>query len=188
MKRGRIVFLTSLLIIAVDRNFLPLSYNIHRGRNQGKKFLPTKRISHEIRETLRPRFAWRPYVLRAYFDTQLLMAESRGKIAHDFRVFFMGHKGSMEAKYTTNKGMLPLELIEEMKQAFRRSEEFLDLEIRTEQKEKQQPKEMENLQDRQATQMVISIDQIEEMIGKGWRLVTILPHGKAVCTNSGSGL
>ncbi|MDE1876803.1 MAG: hypothetical protein KGH86_08270, partial [Thaumarchaeota archaeon] len=73
-------------------------------------------------------------------------------------------------------------------QAFRRSEEFLDLEIRTEQKEKQQPKEMENLQDRQATQMVISIDQIEEMIGKGWRLVTILPHGKAVCTNSGSGL
>ena len=164
------------------------SYNIHRGRNQGKKFLPTKRISHEIRKTLRPRFAWRPYVLRAFFDTQLLMAESRGKIAHDFRVFFMGHKGSMEAKYTTNKGMLPLELIEEMKQAFRRSEEFLDLEIRTEQKEKQQPKEMENLQDRQVTQTVVSVEQIEELIGKGWRLVTILPQGKAVCTYSGSGL
>lgn len=163
------------------------SYNIHRGRNQGKKFLPTKRIAHEIRKTLRPRFSWRPYVLRAYFDTQLLMAESRGKIAHDFRVFFMGHKGSMEAKYTTNKGMLPLELIEEMKQAFQRCEEFLDLEIRMEQKEKQhQQNEMENLQDRQATQIVASIDQVEALICKGWKLVTILPQEKAVLTHSGS--
>jgi hypothetical protein len=165
------------------------SYKINRGKNAGKKFLPTKRIAHEIRKTLRPRFAWRPYVLRAYFDTQLLMAESRGKIAHDFRVFFMGHKGSMEAKYTTNKGMLPVELIEEMKQAFRRSEEFLDLEIRTEPKEKtQQQSEMENLRHQQATQMVVSIDQVEELICKGWRLVTVLPQGKAVCTHSGSGI
>ena len=57
------------------------------------------------------------------------MAESRGKIAHDFRVFFMGHKGSMEAKYTTNKGLLPDTLVQEMRDAFMRSEEFLDLEI-----------------------------------------------------------
>ena len=107
------------------------------------------------------------------------MAESRGKIAHDFRVFFMGHKGSMEAKYTTNKGMLPVELIEEMKQAFRRSEEFLDLEIRTDPKEKtQQQNEMENSQHQQATQMVVSIDQVEGLICKGWRLVTVLPREK----------
>ncbi|MEO9308123.1 MAG: site-specific integrase [Nitrososphaera sp.] len=99
-----------------------------RGRNTDKKFLPTLRISKLIRNVFRPRFQWRPYVLRAYFDTQLLMAESRGKIAHDFRVFFMGHKGSMEAKYTTNKGLLPDTLIQEMRDAFIRSEEFLDLE------------------------------------------------------------
>jgi len=67
-------------------------------------------------------------VLRSFFDTQLLIAESRGKIAHDFCVFFMGHKGSMEAKYTTNKGILPDLLISEMRGAFDRSEEFLDLE------------------------------------------------------------
>lgn len=77
---------------------------------------------------MRPRFSWRPYVLRAFFDTQLLIAESRGKIAHDFRVFFMGHKGSMEAKYTTNKGILPDMLVNEMRDAYGRSEEFLDLE------------------------------------------------------------
>lgn len=77
---------------------------------------------------MRPRFVWRPYVLRAFFDTQLLIAESKGKIAHDFRVFFMGHKGSMEAKYTTNKSILPKSLLDEMRDAFKKSEEFLDLE------------------------------------------------------------
>jgi len=103
-------------------------YGRHRGENIGKRFVETLTIRREIQKTMRPRFLWRPYVLRAFFDTQLLIAESRGKIAHDFRVFFMGHKGSMEAKYTTNKGILPDSLISEMKNAFSRSEEFLDLE------------------------------------------------------------
>ena len=99
-----------------------------RGGNSRKKFLPTVRFSDTIRETLRPRFSWRPYIFRAYFDTELLMAESRGKVAHDFRVFWMGHKGSIEAKYTTNKGILPQTLVNEMREAYKRSEEFLDLE------------------------------------------------------------
>lgn len=84
-----------------------------------------KELHKSIRNLI---ISWRPYVLRAYFDTQLLIAESRGKIAHDFRVFFMGHKGSIEAKYTTNKGILPDSLIKEMRNAYSRSEEFLDLE------------------------------------------------------------
>jgi hypothetical protein len=103
-------------------------YGRHRGENIGRRFVETLTIRREIHKTMRPRFLWRPYVLRAFFDTQLLIAESRGKIAHDFRVFFMGHKGSMEAKYTTNKGILPDLLISEMRNAFSRSEEFLDLE------------------------------------------------------------
>ncbi len=107
-------------------------YNNSRGANDDKPFLPTQRISEKIRETLRPRFDWRPYVFRSYFDTQLLIAEARGKIAHDFRVFFMGHKGSIEAKYTTNKGVLPDDLLNEMREAFKRSEVFLDLELREE--------------------------------------------------------
>jgi integrase len=101
-----------------------------RGKNRENAFLPTQRVTKEIRKTFRPRFEWRPYVLRAYFDTQLLIAESKGRMAHDFRVFFMGHKGSIEAKYTTNKGVLPEVLINEMREAFKRSEEFLDLETK----------------------------------------------------------
>ena len=104
-------------------------YKTNRGANRGKQFLPTERISREIRRTFRPRFSWRPYILRAYFDTELLIAESKGRMAHDFRVFFMGHKGSMEAKYTTNKGVLPEALLDEMRDAFARSEDLLDLEV-----------------------------------------------------------
>ena len=103
-------------------------YVRNRGENKGKRFVETITIRHDIQKAMRPRFSWRPYVLRAFFDTQLLIAESRAKIAHDFRVFFMGHKGSMEAKYTTNKGILPEILIDEMREAFSRGEEFLDLE------------------------------------------------------------
>ncbi|TLY06254.1 MAG: site-specific integrase [Thaumarchaeota archaeon] len=103
-------------------------YVRNRGENKGKRFVETITIRHDIQKAMRPRFSWRPYVLRAFFDTQLLIAESRAKIAHDFRVFFMGHKGSMEAKYTTNKGILPEMLVDEMREAFSRSEEFLDLE------------------------------------------------------------
>jgi len=31
---------------------------------------------------------------RAYFDTQLLIAESQGKITHAYRQSFMGHNGA----------------------------------------------------------------------------------------------
>ena len=78
-------------------------YGRFRGQNQGKQFVETITIRKDIQKAMRPRFSWRPYVLRAFFDTQLLIAESRGKTAHDFRVFFMGHKGSMEAKYTPTR-------------------------------------------------------------------------------------
>ncbi len=122
-----------------------IDHSYGRGANTGKKFLPTGQITWSVRKSLRPRFSWRPYVLRAYFDTQLLIAESRGKVAHDFRVFFMGHKGSMEAKYTTNKGILPESLVKEMREAFARCEEFLDLETRQEDPLLKQKEELHNL-------------------------------------------
>lgn len=120
-------------------------YKTCRGANRNKPFLPTRQISNEIRKTFRPRFPWRPYILRAYFDTELLIAESKGRMAHDFRVFFMGHKGSMEAKYTTNKGVLPEILLDEMRDAFARSEEFLDLEVAKKDPVLEQKQEMHNV-------------------------------------------
>ncbi len=94
-------------------------------RNIGSRFITTKNVTREIRETMRPRFKWRPYVFRAYFDTQLLLAENRGKISHAYRQFFMGHRGDIESRYTTNKGRLPPDLIEDMRQSFGECEEYL---------------------------------------------------------------
>jgi len=109
-------------IIAVTPGFEKMGKS---PRNRGSKFITTKNVTREIREAMRPRFKWRPYVLRAYFDTQLLVAENHGKISHAYRQFFMGHKGDIEARYTTNKGRLPEDLIEDMRRSFRDCEEYL---------------------------------------------------------------
>jgi len=87
----------------------------------------TKTVTKDIRKAIRPRFKWRPYVMRAFFATRLLVAESNGKMTHAYRQFHMGHSGDMLARYTVNKGKLPEELIEDMRKSFARSEEYLTL-------------------------------------------------------------
>lgn len=92
-----------------------------------KSFLTSINVGDAIRKAIRGAgFTWRPYVLRAFFDTELLLAESRGKMTHAYRAFFMGHVGDIEARYTTNKGRLPPDLVEDMRDAYRRSLPFLE--------------------------------------------------------------
>ena len=79
-------------------------YKTYRGGNASKMFLPTQRICKMVRNAFRPRFEWRPYVLRAYFDTQLLIAESKGRIAHDFRVLLYGPQGQHRVKVHHQQG------------------------------------------------------------------------------------
>jgi len=90
--------------------------------------ITTKTITKEIRDAFRPKYTWRPYVLRSYFDTQLLVAENHGLISHPYRQFFMGHKGNIEAVYTTNKGILPEHVIEDMRSAYKKCLEYLETE------------------------------------------------------------
>lgn len=98
-------------------------------KKRGSLFLATQNISREVRKVMRPKFNWRPYVLRAYFDTQLMLSESHGKISHAYRQFFMGHKGDIEARYTTNKGRLTPETIEDMRRTYNDSEEYFCIQI-----------------------------------------------------------
>ncbi len=98
----------------------------HRVSNRENQHVTRKTLTKEIRSAMRPKYKWRPYVLRAYFDTQLMVAENNGKIAHVYRQFFMGHKGNMEARYTTNKGRLPESVIEDMRDTYQRSLEYLE--------------------------------------------------------------
>jgi hypothetical protein len=109
-------------VIAVKKGYEETGYrSIIRGFNH----VTTKTITKEIRDAMRPLFKWRPYVLRSYFDTQLMVAENHGKISHAYRQFFMGHKGDIEARYTTNKGRLPKDVIEDMRNSFTKCESYL---------------------------------------------------------------
>jgi hypothetical protein len=91
-----------------------------------KPFIRANNVGDDIRAALRSAgFNWRPYVLRCYFDTMLMLAESKGLVLRDYRQFWMGHKGDIENRYTTNKCRLPEEVINDMRQAYERSQEFL---------------------------------------------------------------
>ncbi len=97
-------------------------------RNENS-FIRTINIGDIVRQAIRKAgYPWRPYVLRAFFDTQLLMAESKGLIMRDYRAFFMGHKGDIEHRYTVNKHILPEDLLEDMRNAYERSTKFLETE------------------------------------------------------------
>ncbi len=185
--------------------------------NRGSKFIAARNITRGIREAIRPRFKWRPYVLRAYFDTQLLVAENHGKISHAYRQFFMGHKGDMEARYTTNKGRLPESVMEDMREAYKRSQDYLQTTKTQEtsdeklaqafrkqlllvagfKQEEVDKMHMPSISDDElqeivrkkllgapaedsVKQKVVSIDEAERYLSKGWQYVAHLPGKKVV--------
>jgi hypothetical protein len=81
----------------------------------------TTNISDMIRDSIRAAgFKWRPYVLRRYFDTRLMMAESDQLIIRDYRQFWMGHRGDIEHTYTVNKG-LSSDTLEKMRESYAKS-------------------------------------------------------------------
>ena len=92
-----------------------------------KPFVMTRKITHFIRQCMRKAGIYkRPYVLRAYAETQLIIAESKGKISHPYLQFIVGHKEDIEARCSTNKGVLPLDMIEDMRKCYKDCESFLN--------------------------------------------------------------
>ena len=89
-------------------------------------FLRTSLVTRDIKEAIvKSGFTWRPYVLRAYCDTGMIIAESKGLLSHPYLQFLMGHKGDIEARYSTNKGRLPPTMIEEMRETYKKCEPLL---------------------------------------------------------------
>jgi len=95
-------------------------------RNRVGSHIVTPKVGNLIRKAIRDAgFAWRPYVLRRYFDTRMMLAENEGVMLRDWRSFHMGHEGTIEATYTVNKG-LPEDVVEKMRETFAKaSEKFL---------------------------------------------------------------
>jgi hypothetical protein len=98
-----------------------------RPRGSTKPFMLTRKVTHLIRLSMRKAgVRKRPYVLRAYAETQLIIAESKGKISHPYLQFLAGHKGDIEARYSTNKGRLPPDMVEDMRRCYKECEQFLN--------------------------------------------------------------
>jgi site-specific recombinase XerC len=92
------------------------------------KFIRTQLATRDIRLAINSaEYKWRPYVLRAYLATALDNAENKGLISHPWRTSFMGHKGDIEARYSTNK-RLPPDMIEEMRSAYARASKYFETE------------------------------------------------------------
>ncbi len=99
-----------------------------RGKERNEH-LRTALVARDIKKAIvNAGFNWRPYVLRAYFSTALDIAESKGLISHPWRQFIMGHKGDIEARYSTNK-RLPPDMIEEMRESYKKCLKFLETRI-----------------------------------------------------------
>jgi len=97
-----------------------------RPRSSTRKFLMTRKITHLIRMAMRRAGIYkRPYVLKAYAETQLNTAKSEGKISHQYLHFIAGRKSEIKRRYNTNKAILPEEIIEGMRKSIQACEPFL---------------------------------------------------------------
>jgi len=100
--------------------------SVIKPRHVRKQFIRTTNIGDKIRDGIRAAdFSWRPYTLRSYFDSQLLLAESKRFLIRDYRVFWMGHKGDIEHEYTLNRSVLSTDLLQDMREAYRKSQQLL---------------------------------------------------------------
>ena len=112
-------------VVTVDS--FAATHEFHGKKGIGR-FLTTKGIVFELRAALSagaPKgVSWRPYVLRGYCSTRLLLAESQGKISRDLREAILGHDGGVAARYNVGKPWGE-DLLEDARAAYRRCEPFL---------------------------------------------------------------
>lgn len=95
-------------------------------------FIRTVKIGNDIRTAMRAvGLPWRPYVWRSYFDTNLMLAESKGMVSHAYQQFWMGHVGDIESEYTVRKNRLPDNVVESMRSAYEKASDFLQTRKKT---------------------------------------------------------
>ena len=113
----------------ISANSPILGFDVYnRGHHIDNEFLRTALVTRDIKEALESsELEMRPYVMRSYFATALDIGESKGLISHPWKMFFMGHKGDIESRYSTNKGRLPPDMVEEMRSAYLRCSPFFEI-------------------------------------------------------------
>ena len=91
-------------------------------------FVTTKTVVLSIREALKATVpegvTWRPYVLRSYCSTRLMLAEGAGKMTRDLREAILGHDLGISGRYNLGKPW-GLELLKDARAQYRRAEPYL---------------------------------------------------------------
>ncbi|HEY1198292.1 MAG TPA: hypothetical protein VGG32_06150 [Thermoplasmata archaeon] len=105
-----------------------------RGVERARKFMVTGALVREIREALHASapqgVTWRPYVLRSYCSTRLLIAEGQGRISRDLREAILGHNGGVASRYHVGKRWGE-ELLAEARREYSNAAEFLETNAQT---------------------------------------------------------
>ncbi len=103
----------------------------HNARDMSP-FIRTVKIGDDIRRAMRAvGLPWRPYVWRSYFDTNLMLAESKGMVSHAYQQFWMGHVGDIESEYTVRKNRLPDSVVDDMRKAYEKASDLLQTRKKT---------------------------------------------------------
>jgi integrase len=92
-------------------------------------FISTPFLLRDVRKAIRQAgFSFRPFDMRVYFASAMDIEKSKGLFSHSWRAFFMGYKGDIEARYSTNK-RLPPDVIEQMREAYKKCQKYLITEL-----------------------------------------------------------
>jgi hypothetical protein len=95
----------------------------------GHGYIAMKNVVKELQDALHstaPKgVRWRPYVLRSYCSTRLLLAEGQGKISRDLREAILGHDGGISSRYNVGKRWGE-ELLAEARRQYSNATEFLE--------------------------------------------------------------
>lgn len=91
--------------------------------HKDKAHITEPKVAYDIKTAItKAGFGWRPYVLRRYFEVRMMDAEHDRMILQEWRSFWMGHSGNIEATYSVNKG-LPKDVIERIREAYAKAAE-----------------------------------------------------------------
>lgn len=100
-----------------------------REARYGRGFLAMKNVVREVQVALHDLapagVRWRPYVLRAYCSTRLLLAEGQGRMSRDLREAILGHDGGIASRYHVGKRWGE-ELLAEARREYANASEFLE--------------------------------------------------------------
>jgi hypothetical protein len=89
------------------------------------KFLRSNQISGIVKQAIRAAvYDWRPYVFKSFFAENMTSAERKRTIIEEDRIWWMGHRGSIETVYTKNNKRLNPGKLTELREAYKQASDL----------------------------------------------------------------